>query len=243
MSSLDQHQREPAPAADLLRAGRLRGGVRGRQQPPRALPAAHAAVGLPAARADPGAVGRDPDPDPARGPGPHLREDGPDRLQPGQRPARRLGGRARPAAERGPHLPVRDRPRSWSRPSSARRWRTSTPSSPRLRWPLRRWPRCTAPGCTTAARSWSRSSAPASTRRSMPTSASPGRSGARWRPAASGPGRWACAGCSTSSAPTSSRSWTTTPRPTTCPGWRRTWPSCPVCTSPTCTGTCRACGS
>ena len=46
---LGQHQREPAPAADLLRAGRLWGGVRGRQQLPRTSAAPHAALGLPVA--------------------------------------------------------------------------------------------------------------------------------------------------------------------------------------------------
>ena len=83
----------------------------------------------------------------------HVREDGPDRVQPGQRPARRLGDAAGPAAERGPHVPASRWPVNWSRPSWAHRWSSSTRSSPRRRWPPRRWPRCTAPGCTTAARS------------------------------------------------------------------------------------------
>ncbi len=127
-----------------------------------------------------------------------------------------------------------------SSPSWAPRWSSCTPRSASSPWPPRRWPRCIGPGSTTGPRWSSRSSVPGSTIRCAPTWAWRAGWGGPWRPAAHGPGRSASAGCSTSSAATWSRSSTTTPRPTTCPRWRPTWPSSPVSMSRRSTASCPA---
>ena len=185
-----------------------------------------------------------PDPHPARGARPHVRQDGPDRLQPGQRPARRLGGRAGPAAERGPDLPVRDGPPD--RPDRARR---ASGGAVRRVLPDAAGRGVAGPGAPgpAARRPRGRGQGPAAQpRRSRcrPTWASPGTLGrAMEARSAVGPRGRPARDARRVQHATSWRSSTTTPRPTTCRrlaaqpgraarGARR----------PTCTATCPAGG-
>ena len=158
-------QREHPTPAGLHDDDQLRGGCGDRPVALRRLPPQDAALGLPGAGADPAAHRRRAHPHHARGARSHVRQARPDRVEPGQHPARRVAGRAGHACRTTSlRRPTPPRARS-SSTSSARRRRSSTPPSTSARSPRRRSARCTGPRCTTGVRWPSRSSDPTSTDR------------------------------------------------------------------------------